>query len=214
VLSGDRASQIVAAGGRSDRVAALGLVGLVAIAGGMNVGLVGAGAMAAEASATFHQQEYDNPQSTLAIFADTWPGLIEANNQAEAHGFMPLKRAPGVNAPLILNNAELPIPGGKVVASINSGMHSGCHVGSLSQDTASKAFSCPARISIYGDGRVRTVDPGYLCRVGGDTPGSAAHMSYDPRTKTLHFSAVIGGRAVLKSNTGEACDRTISLAQE
>ena len=171
-------------------------------------------AAASAQTAIFHQQEYANPQPDQPIFAQTWPGLIAANNEAHAKGFLHNKPAPGTNSSLVLNNAELTIPGGKIVASINSGLYSGCHLGSLSQDTDSHAFSCPARVTVYANGQAHTIDAGYLCRVGGDTPNSAAHMAYDEKTRVLHFYAKIGGKPVPLSNTDEPCDRTLSLAQQ
>ena len=63
-------------------------------------------------------------------------------------------------------------------------------------------------------GQAHTIDAGYLCRVGGDTPNSAAHMAYDEKTRVLHFYAIIGGKPVPLSNTDEPCDRTLSLAQQ
>ena len=171
-------------------------------------------ASAQTATAIFHQQEYANPQPDQPIFAQTWPGLIAANNEAHAKGFLHNKPAPGTNSSLVLNNAVLTIPGGKIVASINSGLYSGCHLGSLSQDTDAHAFSCPARVTVYANGQAHTIDAGYLCRVGGDTPNSAAHMAYDEKTRVLHFYAIIGGKPVPLSNTDEPCDRTLSLAQQ
>ena len=98
-------------------------------------------ASAQTATAVFHQQEYANPQPDQPIFAQTWPGLIAANNEAHAKGFLHNKPAPGTNSSLVLNNAVLTIPGGKIVASINSGVYSvysGCHLGkSLS------GYRCP-----------------------------------------------------------------------
>ena len=99
------------------------------------------------------------------------------------------------------------------MASINSGLYSGCHTGSLSQDNAAHAFSCPARVTVYKGGEARTIDAGFLCRVGGDTPDSVAEVSYDPAGNALHFFAVIGGARVPFSNTDEPCDRTLSLTQ-
>ena len=160
------------------------------------------------------KKEYANPQPDQPIFAQTWPGLIAANNEAHAKGFLHNKPAPGTNSSLVLNNAVLTIPGGKIVASINSGLYSGCHLGSLSQDTDAHAFSCPARVTVYVNGQAHTIDAGYLCRVGGDTPNSAAHMAYDEKTRVLHFYATIGGKPVPLSNTDEPCDRTLSLAQQ
>jgi hypothetical protein len=168
---------------------------------------------AEELTATFRQEQYANPEPNQPIFAVTWPGLIVANNEAHAKGFLHNGPAPGKNSSLVLNNAVLTIPGGKIVASINSGLYSGCHTGSLSQDSAAHAFSCPARVTIYKVGGARTIDAGFLCRVGGDTPDSAAKVSYDPAANTLHFFAVIGGARVPFSNTDEPCDRTLSLAQ-
>lgn len=164
-------------------------------------------------TATFQQEQYANPQEDQPIFAVTWPGLIAANNDAHAKGFLHNGPAPGKNSSLVLNNAVLTIPGGRIVASINSGLYSGCHTGSLSQDSAPHAFSCPARVTIYKSGQARTIDAGFLCRVGGDTPDSAARMSYDPVGNALDFYAVIGGARVPFSNTDEPCGRTISLAQ-
>jgi hypothetical protein len=164
-------------------------------------------------TATFQQEQYANPRPDQPIFAVTWPGLIAANNEAHAKGFLHNGPPPGKNSSLVLNNAVLTIPGGRVVTSINSGLYSSCHTGSLSQDTAAHAFSCPARVTIYKGGQARTIDAGFLCRVGGDTPDSAARMSYDPVGNALHFYAVIGGARVPFSNTDEPCDRTISLAQ-
>jgi hypothetical protein len=178
------------------------------------LGVSGSMASAQAVEAIFRQQEYDNPQPGQPIFAETWRGLIQANNEADAHGFLPLKLPPGANAPIILNNAELAIPGGKIVASINSGMYSGCHTGSLSQDTASRAFACPGRVTVYASGQARTIDVGYVCRVGGDTLNSGSHVAYDPKARSLHFYAMVGGKPAPVSNTGEPCDRTVSLAQQ
>jgi hypothetical protein len=162
-------------------------------------------------TATFAQEQYENPQPNQQIFAVTWPGLIAANNEAHAKGFLHNGPTPGKNSSLVLNNAVLPIPGGRIVASIVSGLYSGCHTGSLSQDNASHAFSCPARVTVYKGAQARTIDAGFLCRIGGDTPDSAAHMSYDPAANALHFFAVIGGARVPFSNTDEPCDKTIPL---
>ena len=74
-------------------------------------------ASAQTATAIFQQQEYANPQPDQPIFAQTWPGLIAANNEAHAKGFLHNKPAPGTNSSLVLNNAVLTIPGGKIVAS-------------------------------------------------------------------------------------------------
>ena len=164
-------------------------------------------------TATFQQEQYANPQPDIPIFAVTWPGLIAANNEAHAKGFLHNGPPPGKNSSLVLDNAVLTIPGSRIVTSINSGLYSGCHTGSLSQDTAAHAFSCPARVTIYKGGQARTIDAGFLCRVGGETPDSTARMSYDPVENALHFYAVIGGARVPFSNTDEPCDRTISLAQ-
>ena len=164
-------------------------------------------------TATFQQEQYPDPQPDQPIFALTWPGLIAANNEAHAKGFLHNGPSPGKNSSLVLNNAELTIPGGRIVASIDSGLYSGCHTGSLSQSSEAHAFSCPARVTIYKSGQARTIDAGFLCRVGGDTPDSAARMSYDPALNALHFFAVIGGARVPFSNTDEPCDRIISLAQ-
>jgi hypothetical protein len=164
-------------------------------------------------TAKFRQEQYANPRADEPIFAVTWPGLIAANNEAHAKGFLHNGPAPGRNSSLVLDNAVLTIPGGRIVASINSGLYSGCHTGSLSQDNAAHAFSCPARVTIYRGGQARTIDAGFLCRVGGETPDSAAHVSYDPVRDTLHFYAVIGGARVPFSNTDEPCERTLSLAQ-
>jgi hypothetical protein len=68
-------------------------------------------------------------------------------------------------------------------------------------------------VTIYKGGQARTIDAGFLCRDVGDTPDSAARMSYDPVGNALHFYAVISGARVPFSNTDEPCDRTISLAQ-
>ena len=101
-------------------------------------------ASAQTATAVFHQQEYANPQPDQPIFAQTWPGLIVANNEAHAKGFLHNKPAPGTNSSLVLNNAELTIPGGKIVASINSGLYSGWSLGkSLS------GYRCP-RVLLSG----------------------------------------------------------------
>jgi hypothetical protein len=176
--------------------------------------VVAAGSGRAEGlTAKFRQEDYANPQPSQPIFAETWPGLIAANNEAHAKGFLHNGPSPGKNSSLVLNNAVLTIPGGRIVASINSGLYSGCHTGSLSQDNAAHAFSCPARVTIYKDGQARTIDAGFLCRVGGDTPNSAAEVSYDPASKVLQFFAVIGGARVPFSNTDEPCDRTLSLAR-
>jgi hypothetical protein len=164
-------------------------------------------------TAKFRQEEYANPEPSQPIFAVTWPGLIVANNEAHAKGFLHNGPAPGKNSSLVLDNAVLTIPGGRIVASINSGLYSGCHTGSLSEDNAAHAFSCPARVTIYKGVETRTIDAGFLCRVGGDTADSAAEMSYDPASNALHFSAVVGGARVPFSNTDEPCDRTISLSQ-
>jgi hypothetical protein len=173
-----------------------------------------AGSGRAEAlTAKFRQEQYANPQPDQPIFAVTWPGLIAANNEAHAKGFLHNGPAPGKNSSLVLDNAVLTIPGGRIVASISSGLYSGCHTGSLSQDNAAHAFSCPARVTIYKGGEARTIDAGFLCRVGGDTPDSAAKVSYDPGGNALHFFAIIGGARVPFSNTDEPCDRTLSLAQ-
>jgi hypothetical protein len=164
-------------------------------------------------TATFQQEQYANPRPDQPIFAVTWPGLIIANNEAHAKGFLHNGPTPGKNSSLVLDNAVLMIPGGRIVASINSGLYSGCHTGSLSQGNAAHAFSCPARVTIFKGGQARTIDAGFLCRVGGDTPDSAAEVSYDPVRNALHFYAVIGGAKVPFSNTDEPCDRTLSLSQ-
>ena len=95
-------------------------------------------------TATFQQEQYANPQPDQPIFAVTWPGLIAANNEAHAKGFLHNGPAPGKNSSLVLNNAVLAIPGGRIVASINSGLYSGCHTGSLSQNSANSCvlLSC------------------------------------------------------------------------
>jgi hypothetical protein len=175
--------------------------------------LAAGGGRAETLTATFQQEQYANPRADEPIFAVTWPGLIAANNEAHAKGFLHNGPAPGKNSSLVLNNAVLTIPGGRIVASINSGLYSGCHTGSLSQDNAAHAFSCPARVTVYKGGEARTIDAGFLCRVGGDTPDSAAKVSYDPGGNALHFFAIIGGARVPFSNTDEPCDRTLSLTQ-
>jgi hypothetical protein len=124
-----------------------------------------------------------------------------------------MKAAPGHNLSLVLDNAEIPIPGGKIVASMRSGLDGGCHIGSISQDETPRAFSCPARVTVYRNGQARTKDIGFICRVGSTFSADVARMSYDPKANTLTFSAVIGGKAVPFSNTDEPCDRTIALAE-
>ena len=170
-------------------------------------------ACAQTATATFRAVDYEDPQPNQSIFAHTWPGLIEANNKALACGFLHMKAAPGHNLSLVLNNAEIPIPGGKIVASIRSGLDGGCHIGSISQDETPRAFSCAARVTVYRNGQARTKDIGFICRVGSTSPADAARMSYDAKANTLTFSAAIGGKAVSFSNTDEPCDRTIALAE-
>ena len=117
-------------------------------------------ACAQTATAAFRAVDYEDPQPTQPIFAHTWPGLIDANNKALASGFLHMKAAPGHNLSLVLNNAEIPIPGGKIVASIRSGLDGGCHIGSISQDETPRAFSCPARVTVYRNGQARTKDIG------------------------------------------------------
>ena len=170
-------------------------------------------ACAQTATAAFRAVDYEDPQPTQPIFAHTWPGLIDTNNKALSSGFLHMKAAPGHNLSLVLNNAEIPIPGGIIVASIRSGLEGGCHIGSISQDETPRAFSCPARVTVYKDGQARTKDIGFICRVGSTSPADVTHMSYDPKANTLTFSAVIGGKAVPFSNTDEPCDRTIALAE-
>ena len=46
-------------------------------------------------TATFQQEQYANPQPDQPIFAVTWPGLIAANNEAHAKGFLHNGPAPG-----------------------------------------------------------------------------------------------------------------------
>ena len=74
-------------------------------------------ACAQTATAAFRAVDYEDPQPTQPIFAHTWPGLIDANNKALASGFLHMKAVPGHNLSLVLNNAEIPIPGGKIVAT-------------------------------------------------------------------------------------------------
>jgi hypothetical protein len=169
-------------------------------------------AVAQNATATFRTHLYENPQPSESIFAQTWPDLIDANNKALAT-FLHMKPAPGKNLDLYLDNAELPIAGGKIVASIDTSSFDACHTGPLSQDETPRAFSCPARLTVYKDGQARTKDIGFICRVGSTSPMDAAHMTFDAETNSLRFWAVIAGKMVRVSNTDEPCDRTLSLAE-
>ena len=47
-------------------------------------------------TATFQQEQYANPQPDLPICAVTWPGLVAANNEAHAKGF--LHNGPAIDA--------------------------------------------------------------------------------------------------------------------
>ena len=97
-------------------------------------------ACAQTATAAFRAVDYEEVPAYPADLCAYLAGLIDANNKALASGFLHMKAAPGHNLSLVLNNAEIPIPGGKIVASIRSGLDGGCHIGSISQDGDSSRF--------------------------------------------------------------------------
>jgi len=174
--------------------------------------LTGSQAVGQQMPVTFRIEQFEDPQMSDILFAQSWPRLIEENNRESARFFPTLKPLPGHNSALSLSVAKVPIPSGEAIISIYTGPFPHCQGVGEAHNSEAIAIPCPARMTILRGNTVKTIDLGMVCRVGPVTSSSRATAVYDPKMNAIRLSATVEGKRVDVAGENTSCERTIPLS--
>jgi hypothetical protein len=155
---------------------------------------------------TFH--DFRQPSASDVLQTIVWPDVIVAANAYAEHE---LKRPlNGRNALVTALSSTYQLGDSTVI--ISTALVRGCDSGANSSGADIEPSICPLRIVVMKDGKVvssKTESGCYVDHADKDLPEkNRADNSYtrlDPKTRTIAFRTVVGGKAV------PACQRTYAI---